>query len=166
MLAPVTLEFYGTCYKMARIFSSSYLMMKVGAAGRFQCSNSAQDALRNWNLSRWYFHLSSWHFPVAARWLWHNSCWTGEKNHSNLKVLLNHSKEPCLDTFKFTERISKHITSVTDGESDEICSLFDGQSPPVEEGGEAVFLFSCSLKLLHPSLAASRLVFICDPVVS
>lgn len=52
MLAPVTLEFYGTCYKMARILSSSYLMMKVGAGGHSQCSNSAEDALRNWNLSR------------------------------------------------------------------------------------------------------------------
>lgn len=52
MLAPVTLEFYGTFYKMAMIFSSSYLMMKVGAGGHFQCSNSAEDALRSWNLSR------------------------------------------------------------------------------------------------------------------
>lgn len=52
MLAPVMLEFYGTCNKMGRIFSSSYLMMKVRASGHFHCSNSAEDALRNWNLSR------------------------------------------------------------------------------------------------------------------
>lgn len=52
MLASVTLEFYGTCNKMARTSSSSYLMMKVGASGHFHCSNSAEDALRNWNLSR------------------------------------------------------------------------------------------------------------------
>lgn len=96
MLAPVTLEFYGTCNRMARIFSSSYLMMKVGAGGHFQCSNSAEDALRNWNLSRWYFHLSLWHFPVAARQLHHSSCWTVEKITATLKALLNHSKEPCL----------------------------------------------------------------------
>lgn len=40
---------------------------------------------------------------------------------------------------EFAERISKHIMSVTDLESDEVCNLFAGQSPLVEER-EAVCL--------------------------
>lgn len=51
MLALVRLEFYGNCNKMPRIFSSSYFVIKVGAGGHFHCNNSAEDALRNWNLS-------------------------------------------------------------------------------------------------------------------
>lgn len=89
MLAPVVLGFYGSCRKMAKIFPSSSGMMEVGAGGHFRCRNSAEDALRNWNLSRWYWHLPLWHFPVTAGQLLHSTCWTVEKNHSSLKAILN-----------------------------------------------------------------------------
>lgn len=56
-------------------------------------------------------------------------------------------------SLRFTELISKCLTSLTDWESDEVCNLCDGQSPLVEEEGEAaclaVWYFS------SPSLSSS-----------
>lgn len=55
---------------------------------------------------------------------------------------------------------------MTDGKSDEVCNLFAGQSPLVEEEEGSQFVLQSDISLLHPSLAACRLAFLCDLAVS
>lgn len=156
--------------KWLRFFSSSSWMMEVGTGGHFHCSNSSEDAVRNWNPSRWYWHLSLWHFPVAASY-YAVLCWTVEKNHSSLKTLPNHRKEgkpqALVWSLQFAEHISKHVASVTVWESDEVSNLFTGQTPLVEGEGEVVCLaiWYFSSPSLSGSLQACFYMWPCSIII-